>query len=79
MIFSTVVRSLVPAALLALAVTTLGCEAANEDFYEPIADNGFDMCDGTAEEGCPCQPGQILVCFPDSPFLDGDTGEEFCL
>lgn len=79
MIFSTTVRCFVPVALLALALSTLGCDVADEQYQEAIADNGFEMCDGTAEEGCPCQPGQIMVCYPDSPFQDVDTGEEFCL
>lgn len=42
-------------------------------------DEGFTLCGGGTSEGCPCEGGSVVACYPDAPLADTSTGEQYCI
>jgi len=72
-------RLTVPMAILAVALAVIGCDQGNGQVLQVPVDEGVGTCSGVGEEGCPCQTGQVVACYPDAPFIDADSGEEYCV
>lgn len=58
--------------IVAVAVLLAACEQGGPGLP---ADDGFRVCSG---QGCDCEPGRIMACYPEAPLVD-EAGEAYCV
>jgi streptogramin lyase len=50
----------------------------DEPTTHSMEDNGFAICEGRNDPGCPCDTGAVLACYSEEPDRD-ENGETYCL
>lgn len=64
---------------IGLMLSLSACRPSADQGLTGDSDEGFAVCGGGTAEGCPCEPGRVAACYPDSPLEDTATGEEYCV